>query len=246
VKTTTLLLACAALMVCIAAFADPTGYTETFNSGSNMAWGTDYGRGEYGYWPDLFGSNYDEDGAGYSSTGGVTGGYDYVSVSGSLTYELFTVFADSDASGGALAGNRDYSVLPSLEAYVKWDGASYCPGVLFFASTLDSSTNPVGASNLTLFYYSDVVFEASSSWTHQTADLTSSSGWYAALGSGDWSSALSDVDVVGVSFQPFSEGNFMVDNFVGTPEPGLFAVMAPMAGFLGWRLRRAGRKKPTG
>ncbi len=235
-KTARLLLACAALMLCNAAFADPVSYTETFDSGSNMDWGT-----AYGPWGSWLQSNYDEDGAGYSSTGGYSGGCDLQNVVAG-TYNL--IFADSDASNGALAGNVNYSALPSLEAYLKWSGTASCSGVLFFASTLDSSTNPVGAPNLTVYYYTPSSF--SSSWVHRTAALASSSGWYIAQGSGAWSAALSDVDVVGVICYPYGQGQLMVDNFVGTPEPGLLLTMAPMAGFLGWRLRRRSKRTATG
>lgn len=244
VKTAKLLFACAALMVCNAAFADPIGYTETFNSGSNMDWGTDYGTS----WANLFSSNYDEDGAAYSSTGGHSGGYVFQNVA-SDTYSL--IFADSDASSGALAGNKNYSTFPRLEAYVTATGDYIDSWVdLFFASTGDSNTNPVGAANLTVYttQIRELIIEYFP-WTLLTGDLTNPSEWTRVRGSADWSSAIIDVDVVGVFVDvdlTFGTNRVMVDDFVGTPEPGLLLTMAPMAGFLGWRLRRRSRRNPTG
>jgi len=243
-KIASLSFACAALMLCVPAFSDPIGYTEHFDSGSNMDWGTDYASSLSG----LFGSNYDEDGAQYSSTGGHSGGYVFQNVV-SNTYSL--IFADSDASNGALAGNKDYSTFPRLEGYVTAAGDYIDAYVdLFFASTGDSSTNPVGAANLTVYATQAapwiIEFDP---WTLLTGDLTNPSQWSRVRGSADWSSAIGDVDVVGVFFDvdmTMGANQVMVDDFVGTPEPGLLLTMAPMAGFLGWRLRRIKRRNPTG
>ena len=241
-KLLTLFLACATVTLCAPALPDPIGYTETFNSGSNMDWGTDYGSS----WANLFSSNYDEDGAQYSSTGGYTGGYVFQNAVG---YNLHLIFADSDGSNGLLAGNKDYSTFPRLEAYVTAAG-NYIDAFadLFFASTGDSSTNPVGAANLTVYATQTrrYVIEYDP-WTLLTGDLTNPSQWSRVWGSADWSSAISDVDVVGVLFDvdmTFGGNQVMVDDFVGTPEPGLLLTMAPMAGFLGWRLRRARKRNP--
>lgn len=231
-------------MVCSAAFADPIGYTETFDSGSNMDWGTDYGSS----WSSLFSSNYDEDGAQYSSTGGRTGGYVFQNAVG---YNLHLVFADSDASNGSLAGNVNYSAMPRLEAYVTAAGQYIDAYVdLFFASTGDSSTNPVGAGNLTVYATQarPWIIEYDP-WTLISGDLTNPSQWSRVRGSAHWSSAIIDVDVVGVFVDvdmTFGTNRVMVDDFVGTPEPGLLLTMAPMAGFLGWRLRRRSKRNPTG
>jgi hypothetical protein len=239
-KIGALLFVCTALVVCIPAWADPIGYTETFNSGSNMDWGTDSG-----WWFDeFFSANYDEDGASHSNAGGYTGGYNYTYQPG-WTYYTYSIFADSDASNGLLAGNKDYSTFPRLEACVRATsgyGYGWIDGGFFFASTGDSSTNPVGAANLTMFM--TYIGMVPSDWAHWTADLTPSQ-WWLERGSADWSSAISDVDVVGVWFWPeeSEDTEFGVDDFVGTPEPGLLLSMAPVAGFLGWRLRR--RRQPN-
>jgi len=241
-----LAIVCVALACSLPAFSDPIPYTEYFNDGSNPNWGTDYGQ-----WSELFDTHYLEDGAKYWPTEGYTGGYDYIDQYWEAG-NWYLIFADSDASGGNLAGNEDFTIAPSMQAYLKRDSALQIPATtFFFASTGDSTTDPTQASDLALYTqrFADFFYvDPGDSWNLYTADLTDSNKWSKQMGSGDrtWSNAITDVDLVGVMFvvtgaDPGAE-TIMVDNFTVTPEPGLLIMMGPLAGFLGWRVRR-GKKR---
>lgn len=229
------------LGVCVSASCDVmTPYLEGFNAGTNEDWGTDHA-----LVTNLFGTNFIENGALHRTTGGLSNtGYDYTNfawVAGNWNL----IFADADASGGNLAGNKDYSNIPSLSAWLEYSytQATGVTTTFFFASTEDSGTDITAASNQNLFYWNSTFFPTQS-WAQYSADLTNTGNWTRMTGTGTFANSIQDVDLVGILFLGSATGSpeMRVDNFTATPEPGLFLTMAPLAGFLGWRLRR-GRKK---
>ena len=64
-----------------------------------------------------------------------------------------------------------------------------------------------------------------------------------------WANTISSVDAVGLVLgfygPPPSDARLNIDEFTVTPEPSLFLLSGPLAGFLGWRIRRKGRKCTT-
>jgi hypothetical protein len=238
VKINQLVAFMASFLLCASAFCDPISYTETFDaSGDNRDWGTDHA-----LVTQLFGSNYDEDGAQHSNTGGIgNSGYDYTNFAWEVG-QWHLLFADADASGGNLAGNKDYSDTPALTANLQISVSAGPTTTFLLASTGDSGTTPDSSTNL---YYWNTTFFPSQTWTEYSADLTDADNWTRIKGSAEFTDSLLDVDLVGIIFLGSQTGSpeMRVDDFTATPEPGLLMTMAPLAGFLGWRLRISKRRK---
>jgi hypothetical protein len=235
---------CVAISFCLPALGD---IIESFDaSGDNRDWGTDYGT-----WTQLFVSNYLENGAKHSDSGGVSGGYDYIDVDWAPS-NWNLIFADSDASGGTFAGNKNYTAMgvTEMSAYVM-RSSSNIPAATFFFVSDASGTTPSQSS--TVWYYN--LFIPSTSWPSQplTAPMTSSTNWTPIIPSGSgtprtWAASIADVDLVGVMLIDATEtGNpeMRIDEFTVTPEPCLLLTMAPLGAFLGWRLRRNRKKGDT-
>ncbi len=57
-----------------------------------------------------------------------------------------------------------------------------------------------------------------------------------------WADTITSVDAVGIALgfvgTPPADGKLNIDEFTVTPEPSALLLMGPLAGFLGWRIRR--------
>ena len=244
-RVRTLVIACIGLLFSLPALCDPISpYTEPFTT--NPSWTTDFGA-----LTELFQSNYASNAAKHSTTGGNPGGYGYSDIDWPA-FKYVLLFANADSTGQVQLG--DYSNTPYLSVDIQ-RLSNNNPGVfVFFASEAGST---IGSST-SLYFYNTSTYAphaSTNTWTTLTADLTGGKGtepnkWSAIRPDGDptrgWSTAVGDVDLIGVLWFDSGESNnpqMRVDNFTVTPEPGLLMTMAPMAGFLGWRLRHSRRKR---
>jgi len=60
-----------------------------------------------------------------------------------------------------------------------------------------------------------------------------------------WEATITSVDAVGIALGYFGDASgatVEIDEFTVTPEPSLLLLSGPLAGFLGWRIRRKTRK----
>ncbi len=241
IRMKSLVVFCVSLFVAAQAYCDVIKYKETFDVNNDTRdWATDEN-----LIGQLFGANLDEDGALHSNTGGVTGGYDYSNYAWTAGH-WGLLFADADASGGNLAGNKNYSSTPEVSSYMARNSTNYPTTSFFFASNNNASDSTLNTSS-TIFYYNYSWSIVSSSWEYHTADLSDSSKWTRRRGSVEYANALADVDAIGLMFLDGTEAGtpeLRVDNFA-TPEPGLLMTMAPLAGFIGWRVRRNRKRLPA-
>jgi hypothetical protein len=64
-----------------------------------------------------------------------------------------------------------------------------------------------------------------------------------------WDSTIVDVDGVGIVLgyygTPPGDAKLNIDTFSFTPEPGMLLLSGPLAGFLGWKIRRRQRRAPA-
>jgi len=62
-----------------------------------------------------------------------------------------------------------------------------------------------------------------------------------------WDATIVDLDAVGVVLgyygTPPGDAKLNIDTFTVTPEPGLLLLSGPLAGFLGWKIRRRGKRQ---
>ena len=63
-----------------------------------------------------------------------------------------------------------------------------------------------------------------------------------------WATTIASVDAIGIALGYYGdpgESTVRIDEFTVTPEPSLLLLSGPLAGFLGWRIRRKTRKSPA-
>jgi hypothetical protein len=62
-----------------------------------------------------------------------------------------------------------------------------------------------------------------------------------------WAASISSVDAIGIVLgyvgTPPADATLNIDEFTVTPEPSILLLSGPLAGFLGWRIRRRSRKR---
>jgi hypothetical protein len=236
VKSSIIVTFIAVCALCDLAFCDPVGYTETFTS-DNADWQTDE----------------DFDDSLFASYGGVS--WDsgskfvyapYPAVEEDLT-KTTAIFADATSStpDGILAGNVNYSSAKGLIVSLKLSTDAVVPSVCFFlASNANSSSSTLSTSSAIFYAVTGAdQNQLGTTWSQYTYNFTQT--WRRLRGSASFSESLADVDAIGVMMADFghTEYDLYVDNFTVTPEPGALLMMAPMAGFLGWKVVR--RKRPS-
>lgn len=236
VKSSSFVTFIAVCVFSVSAFCDPMGYTEFFTS-NNATWKTD----EELYSSDFLGT-YGEV-SWDSSSKSVWASYPAL-VGGALTKTTF-IFADSQSSGGNLAGSEDYSSIPGVSVWLKLSTNDVVPGVTFFLATNHNTGSDTLNTSSAIWYAAvGAVFpEPATTWFQYTGSFTDT--WVRLRGSTsyDFSDALADVDAIGVMMTDdgATTEELYVDNFTATPEPASLLLMGPMAGFLGWKVVR--RKK---
>ena len=63
-----------------------------------------------------------------------------------------------------------------------------------------------------------------------------------------WATTIGSVDAIGIALGYYGDpgdSTVRIDEFTVTPEPSLLLLSGPLAGFLGWRIRRKTRKSPA-
>lgn len=176
------------------------------------------------------------------------------------------VFADKDSS--PFFGNKDLTG-GYVSATVSYSG-SVAPtfAYFFFAGAGDAGDDQVyltgepgsweGGSQ-TFWAASDFPLDIGTEFastgtfnfdTDTFAQLSVGPEHDAQRGSADsWGDSITSVDAVGIVLgyvgTPPGDAQLNIDEFTVTPEPHALLLMGPLAGFLGWRIRRRGKRTAT-
>jgi hypothetical protein len=187
----------------------------------------------------------------------------------SMPWPMFTVryiFADSNTPG--FGSNVDLSSPAAyVQANIRWTGgelnSSNCVAYFFLAGGGDNSddiwvwSDPNSASGSQTFWTSDVALYdlgLGSEWVN-TGDIYLNADNFSLFSPGtkhdqrrgaadSWNASIQSVDAVGIILGYFGmePGSFEISEFTVTPEPSFLLLSGPLAGFLGWRIHRKGRK----
>ncbi len=188
---------------------------------------------------------------------GTTGAVDISSATGVLLvpYPQDTfrfAFVDKDATNPAFPPNVALGG-GYVEATLSYTGVAPTFAYFFLAGAGDPGDDIVYGTDISQTYYS-------TAWTNPLHLTTSpqtfkidfgESFWHldsiGNSGSASWAQTISSVDAVGIAFGYYGVENISgstvnVGEFTVTPEPSLLLLSGPLAGFLGWRIRKRGKR----
>jgi hypothetical protein len=158
-------------------------------------------------------------------------------------------FADLDLSGGYVEATLSYTGAAPTFAYFFLAGAGNAGDDLIY---IDGAA---GGSQTFWGTFNDplTIAESPGSTTVRTDFGTDTFGVFspgpehrARRGTVDsWDTTITNVDAVGIVLGYYGDpegATLNIDEFTVTPEPSLLLLSGPLAGFLGWRIRRRTRK----
>lgn len=182
-------------------------------------------------------------------------------------YGFFSVryiFADKDTNSPWFGSNKDLTG-GYVSATLSYSG-SQAPtfAYFFFAGAGDPGDDQVYVTEeaswvggTQTFWASSVALELGGEMTEATLSFSPSEWSMLSVGSvhddqrgtaASWDDSLASVDAVGIMLgyvgTPPEGAKLNIDEFTVTPEPSILLLSGPLAGFLGWAIRRKARRSP--